>query len=164
MSLFDPGSALTALAAVRTWWVAFCQYDDMQALPASGGYFLPASGTEILSTGKGTIELSAVFIFEYDQHAHEFLDVFHEVHKDDPKLQTTWKFMKVMGLRPEQVVGSLLRHGLVPVQVRREWAPAMFRLYRDGHVKSAGRHGPALQFAVDHALEDAARIERERRV
>jgi len=157
--------SIHALKDVPIWWTAMCQYDDLQALPASGAFFLPASGPEPVYLGaQGVRDVNAVYVFEYDQHAHEFLDVFHEVHKDDPKLQTTWKFMKVVGLTPDQVINSVLRHGLVPVQVRREWAPAMFKLYREGHVKSQGRHGPAFQFAVDHALEDAARIERERRV
>lgn len=153
--------AVRALQAVPTWWVGFCQYEDVQRLPASGGFFLPASGTELVRVGRRAIEMTAVYVFEVDQHAHEFLDAFHEAHKDEVRLQATWKFMKVMGLRPEQVINALLRHGLVPVQVRRDWAPAMFKLYREGHHGAMGsRHGQALQFAVDKALEDYARIER----
>jgi len=162
MSLFGPGNALLALRATPEWWVPVCFYDDIQKLPATGGFFVPASGPEFVP-GAGQ-EMNAVYVFEHDQHAHEFLDAFHEAHKGNPKLQATWSHMKVIGLTPDRVINSILRHGLVPVQVRREWAPAMFQLYREGHVKSQGRHGPAFQFAVDHALEDAARIERERRV
>ena len=164
MSILVPdGSALVALSKVRSWWAPFCDYNEIQALPASGAFWVPAAPAQIEPLTEQKTEF--VFIFEDSQHAHEFLEAFHEVHRDDPKLQATWPHYKVIPLSPQQVVGALIGHGLTPIQVRRDWAPEMFRLYRDGHHGASGsRHGPAVQFAVDHALEDAARIERERRV
>ena len=162
MSILVPGSGAEALAAVPVWWTAVSMYEDLQALPATGAFFIPAAADgldPLLVKGK----VSYVFIFEVDRHAHEFLDAFHEVNKENPKLQAVWKHCKVIGLRPGQVVNVMIKHRLVPVQVRRDWAPALFKRYRDGHVKSQALHGPAIQFAVDQALEDYARIGREKR-
>lgn len=154
-------AALLALRAVDPWWVPVTPYEDVQEHPAIGGLFLPACGNQPL--GRNLIaspqSISGVYVFERDQHAHEFIDAFREAHPDAPVL---WDHVKVVGFHPQQVVSALLRHGLVPVQVRREWAPAMFKLYRDGHVRLLSeKHGPAFKFAVDHALEDYTRIERE---
>ena len=154
-------AATLALRRVNPWWVCMAMYADMQGLPATGGMFIPACGSDPVQPGRivSAQSITAVYVFEVDQHAHEFMEAFREAHPDAPVL---WDHMKVVGITPGQAVNSLLRNGLVPVQVRREWAPEMFRLYRDGHAKlQSERHGPAFKFAVDHSLEDYARIERE---
>lgn len=146
-----------ALKAGHGWWVAFMLYEDVQEMPATGGHVLPATGKEPLRTGAFTV--AGTYIFLDKAHCEEWIATFKECH---PDVVLLWEHIKPLPLRWDQVEPVLLKFGIVPVQVR-GWAPELFKRYREGHAGMLGdKHGPAWQFAVSQAIDDAAQMARRR--